>query len=357
MVEHHLPRDYSDAPSKRITNSKHSFIISTREFEELREFHKGLDGALGQIRTRATIESFCDDLCMTHGMFLDIPSIEHSDCMRRKHSLVTTELVMMPDRSFKLVSINTFSARHLEVIASISRPDPSALTSTARLTDALIRRGQGKEIVFIGYKDGRPRYPQLAKLFQGYGLRVRHQSLGETVERSGDEWQYLLELPLLQGGKQAHRILHEKASFAIEPSPHLSSQFALVLLTRKSGSQLLVSEKVRSKIAQTYTILAKAIPDTAVIKTASPFFVQGVRRERYNQFFDDTDDVSSVMYRCVAQEFIEPLRISIKDEHDHCPVRLMIVSMNGEVLTGMAVARIPANGHPQRDTALDIVIR
>jgi hypothetical protein len=262
--------------------------------------------------------------------------------------------------------MNAHSARHWDVMTTLSRPDPASITSTERLVDAINQRFRGRDIVIIGDAD-RTGYPHLTSALHRYGIQTMHQSFDETDRQSTKTWQCVFELPLLNGRRELCRRIHRKTSFVIEPYPHLSGQFVLALLSN-AQQDIAVSDILQNRILdedalallqlripKTYSLASTGVPPDALVKAAPPLSSQRCLG-RYDQIAPRID-LTECLYRFVAQERIAPFRIAIPNENNHCPVRLIFVSYRGEVLTGMAVVRIPSNGHPERDVALDLVQR
>lgn len=363
MVEHYQEREI--APSKQqITTSSRSFGFTPIEFQTLRETHQLLFRALDNVhRYVYSSDSYGHGgtaQMIRQSILQYAPSLEYGG---RSPSFVTTEVVLDTNRQPYIVGINAHSARHWDVLAGIGRTIHASITSTPRLIQTIRERLQGQEIVIIGDVN-QPRYSNLAKALVRYGLNIRYQSLDETEQRLTKDWQLILELPMMQGRKQKCRAIHHGASFAIEPFSHLSGQFVLSFLSN-ADANVAISDilqqrildldslfALQRRIPKTFSLASSSIPPNALIKSALPLSTQ-----RKICRLNSDMDLESRLYSYVAQERLDQLSIELPNERQQCPIRFYFVSYRGELVTGMAIAHVPANGHPSKDVALDLVIR
>lgn len=367
MVEHYSPRE--EVPSKpKIVTSDRSFSIDRAEFQHLRRVHKAL--YLASKRVRRLI---CSGVSNQHSsLHPDIQMIlagldaRHMAFDGRDATFMTTEVVMDKDRRPYIVSIDAHSARHWDSIVGLSRIGHTSLTRSDLLIEAIRKHFSGQELVFIRDSHNRIRYPNFSNALIRQGATVKHRTLSETNEETLNSWQCILELPFMQARKKLCRKLHEKASFLIEPFLHFSSQRMLALLSDEGCYRVIDDYRsieaptmddfaaLQRAIPRTYLMGSPSIPMDARVKLSAPLASQ--------RCIGRYDAVPSIQLLrgargMVAQESINPYCIEIPKGHSKCPLRLILVSYRGEVLAGVGIAQVPANGVPTREVFVDITIR
>ena len=357
---------HPSVPSQRhLVSSDRSFLLRPHEYERLSEIHAALDRALQGLHRYVTGHDQYGYAGAAQRirsrMVGPLPLLEYAG---RMPTFVTTEFVLDVHRQPHLVSVNAHSARHWDAIVAVSRDASSAL-SASRLIQAIAGRFKGWDLVHIE-EAPHARAPQLMRALMDQGVRIRSRTLDEAMRQSSKEWQCMFDLPLSAGRAQIREQIYRRSSFTIEPCVHLSHQSMLTLLC-ETERDVAVSDIVRNRIidaetlaqlqscvAKTYSIASTSLPTNAVMKSALPMSVQRcLSRSDVNEQMRNTE----LLEAYVAQERIEPLHVSIPSAHEPCPVRLICVSYRGELLTGMAVARIPSNGQPARDVPLELGTR
>lgn len=278
---------------------------------------------------------------------------------------LTTEIILDEDRDPYIVSVDAHSARHWENLIAFDE------RNAKDLVEAIWDQLHGRPLMIIVEARVCRCYPTLSTVLQEEGATVIRRNMREAARLAEkalaqpDEphaQPCIIEYPFMRGKKRQRRAIAKGADAIIQPFVHLSDQRILALLSRpmpegvrdtiaideESCSDL---DRVRTSIPDTRIVSAdEEIPENYVIKFASPLTSQRV--------LGTVGEIRPAYLSILARKTVAQQAVPCKKMHVHghgdCPLRLIVASYGGSILSMIGIARIPANGQPSRDLAVRI---
>lgn len=347
MVDHYLPRE--EVPYKQQIITRDVFKVTEKEHVRLCKLHNRLYRILN-----ATHRMLGSDVLLRRTgtgewirNFLKNPDHHALKGDGRDVTFMTTEIVLDQHRNPFIVSVDAHSARHWDDIALLSRENIGNLTSAHQFVEAIGMHFQDRELVIVRDSQGCERYSGLCRMLNRSGISVIHRTASEVENELEHSWQCLLELPFMQVRKQRRQRMYERASFLIQPHAYLSSQRVLAMLGREECYDALADASHPSFTREEFQKVQRAIPrtqlmerDTEVdpdrlVKLSAPLTSQCCIGS-YQAV--SPMEISRRANGMVAQERIRPFTMFVPALGSMLPVRLILISYRGSILTGIAIA-------------------